>query len=53
MTPVVASTEISRSPDDVFVYVTDPAQLPEWQESVVRADLAERREQAHTGLEPR
>lgn len=27
--------EISRRPEDVFSYVTDPSHLPEWQESVV------------------
>jgi uncharacterized protein YndB with AHSA1/START domain len=35
MAPIVASAEISRSPEDVFAYVTDPSHLPEWQESVV------------------
>ena len=35
MAPIVASVEISRSPEDVFAYVTDPSHLPEWQESVV------------------
>jgi uncharacterized protein YndB with AHSA1/START domain len=35
MAPIVASIEISRSPEDVFAYVTDPSHLPEWQESVV------------------
>jgi len=29
MTSIVASTEISRNPDDVFAYVTDPTRLPE------------------------
>ena len=38
MAPIVASTEIARSPDDVFAYVTDPSHLPEWQESVVKAE---------------
>jgi uncharacterized protein YndB with AHSA1/START domain len=32
---IVNSVEISRSPEDVFSYVTDPSHLPEWQESVV------------------
>lgn len=41
MAPIVASTEISRIPDDVFAYVTDPARLPEWQESVVRAESSD------------
>jgi len=35
MAPIVESIEISRSPEDVFPYVTDPSHLPEWQESVV------------------
>ena len=35
MAPIVASTEISRRPEEVFAYVTDPTHLPEWQESVV------------------
>jgi uncharacterized protein YndB with AHSA1/START domain len=41
MAPIVASTEISRSPDDVLAYVTDPTRLPKWQESVVRAACSE------------
>ena len=41
MASIVASTEISRSPDEVFAYVTDPNRLPEWQESVVRAESSE------------
>jgi uncharacterized protein YndB with AHSA1/START domain len=35
MAPIVASTEISRRPEDVFAYLTDPSNLPDWQESVV------------------
>ena len=35
MAPIVASTEISRRPEEVFAYVTDLTHLPEWQESVV------------------
>jgi uncharacterized protein YndB with AHSA1/START domain len=34
--PIIASVEISRRPEDVFAYITDPSHLPEWQESVVR-----------------
>ena len=41
MAPIVASAEISKSPDEVFAYVTDPTKLPEWQESVVRAECNE------------
>src|SRR5215203_7219726 len=38
MGSIVATTEISRTPDDVFAYVTDPTRLPEWQESVIKAE---------------
>lgn len=41
MASIVASIEISRSPDDVFAYVTDPDRLPEWQESVVKAESSQ------------
>src|SRR5215208_6756275 len=41
MTSIVASTEVSRSPDDVFAYVTDPTRLPEWQERVIRAESSQ------------
>ena len=36
MAPMVASVEIAREPEDVFAYITDPSNLPEWQKSVVR-----------------
>ena len=36
MTTIVESVEISRSPADVFAYVTNPSHLPDWQASVVR-----------------
>ena len=39
MAPIVQSVEISRSPEDVFAYVTDPSRLAEWQESVVSSRL--------------
>jgi uncharacterized protein YndB with AHSA1/START domain len=35
MAPIVESIEISRRPEEVFSYVTDPSRLSEWQESVV------------------
>jgi len=38
---MIASVEISRSPEDVFAYVTDPTRLSEWQESVVRSKSSE------------
>lgn len=41
MAPIEASAEISRSPEDVFAYVTDPRKLPEWQESVVSAQCSD------------
>lgn len=41
MARIVASTEIAQSPDEVFAYVTDPSRLPEWQESVVRAESSD------------
>ena len=41
MAPIVASTEISRSPDEVFAYATDPTRLHEWQESVIRSESSE------------
>jgi len=33
--PIVHSIEISRSPEDVFAYVTDPTHSTEWQENLV------------------
>lgn len=35
MAPIVETIEISRRPEDVFQYVTDPDHLREWQASVV------------------
>jgi uncharacterized protein YndB with AHSA1/START domain len=35
MAAIVESVEISRRPEDVFRYVTDPSRLAEWQVSVV------------------
>ncbi len=37
MAPIVNSIEISRRPDDVFSYLTDPSHVPDWQESAVSA----------------
>jgi len=34
MTAIVESIDISRRPEDVFRYVTDPAHLSEWQVSI-------------------
>jgi len=38
MTTIVESVEISRTPADVFAYVTNPSHLPLWQESIARVD---------------
>jgi uncharacterized protein YndB with AHSA1/START domain len=35
MAPIVETIEISRRPEDVFRYVTDPDHLRDWQASVV------------------
>ncbi len=35
MATIVESVDISRRPEEVFSYVTDPSRLPEWQESAV------------------
>ncbi|MFE2874623.1 SRPBCC family protein [Streptomyces roseus] len=37
MSAIRKSIDISRSPEDVFDYVTDPTRLPEWQDSAVSA----------------
>lgn len=37
MTPIVESIEISRRPEDVFAYITDPSHFPDWQEGVESA----------------
>src|SRR5918996_2833469 len=37
MAPIVSSIEISRTPQEVFTYVTDPSLLAEWQESLISA----------------
>jgi hypothetical protein len=37
--PIVSSAEIARRPEDVFSYVSDPSRLPDWQESVLSAQL--------------
>ena len=37
MAPIVNTVEISRSPEDVFAYLTDISRFVEWQEQVVSA----------------
>jgi uncharacterized protein YndB with AHSA1/START domain len=32
---------IARSPDDVFAYLADPRNLPQWQRSVVRVEVTD------------
>jgi uncharacterized protein YndB with AHSA1/START domain len=39
MAPIVERVEISRPPDQVFAYMTDPSHLAEWQESLVSARM--------------
>jgi uncharacterized protein YndB with AHSA1/START domain len=39
MAPIVESVEISRRPEDVFPYATDPRKISEWQENVVKTEL--------------
>jgi carbon monoxide dehydrogenase subunit G len=39
MAPIVHDIEISRPPDEVFAYVTDPARFAEWQPDVVSARI--------------
>lgn len=37
MAPIEHTVEISRRPEDVFAYVTDPATFHEWQDTVTSA----------------
>lgn len=39
MAPNITTTEIARSPAEVFAYVTDPATMPEWQQGCLRGQL--------------
>jgi carbon monoxide dehydrogenase subunit G len=39
MPPIVHDIEISRPPDEVFAYVTDPTRFAEWQDDVVSARI--------------
>jgi len=41
MPPIVSTIEISRPPDEVFSYVTDPSRFAEWQDDVMRVRLTE------------
>src|SRR5262249_17894275 len=40
MSAIVSTIDIARPPDEVFAYVTDPARFPEWQDDVVRVQVA-------------
>lgn len=37
MPTITRSVDISRSPDEVFWYVTDPSHFPQWQDSALSA----------------
>ncbi|HTP24010.1 MAG TPA: SRPBCC family protein [Solirubrobacteraceae bacterium] len=39
MTPIVATVEIARPPEDVFAYATDPSKFSVWQKGVVSAGI--------------
>lgn len=41
MAPIVSTIEIARPPDEVFAYVANPLRFAEWQEGIVRVDLAD------------
>ena len=38
MRQVEASAEIDATPDDVFAFLADPANLPSWQTGIVSAE---------------
>ena len=39
MAPITVSTEVARSPEKVFAYVTDPTTMAEWQHGCVRGHM--------------
>ena len=39
MAPIVSAIEVTRPPEEVFGYVSDPTRLREWQEGVVSARM--------------
>ena len=39
MAPIAHTVEISRRPEEVFDYITDPSRFTEWQQAVVSANL--------------
>ncbi len=40
MAPIVSTIEVTRPPEEVFAYVTDPTRLCEWQDGVVSGRMA-------------
>jgi uncharacterized protein YndB with AHSA1/START domain len=40
MAPITTSTEVARTPEEVFAYVTDPTRFAEWQQGVVDGQMA-------------
>lgn len=41
MSPIVTTTEVDRSAEDVFTYATDPTRFSEWQKGVVEGHMAQ------------
>ena len=39
MSPITALVEIKRSPQDVFLYVADPTQGPNWQDALEHIEV--------------
>ena len=39
MAPITTSTDVRRSPDEVFAYVTDPSTMHEWQQGCVSGHM--------------
>lgn len=39
MAPIISSSEIARSSEEVFAYVTDPSTMPEWQQGCVSGQM--------------
>jgi uncharacterized protein YndB with AHSA1/START domain len=39
MSPITALVEIKRSPQDVFLYVADPTQRPNWQDALEHIEV--------------
>jgi uncharacterized protein YndB with AHSA1/START domain len=49
MAPIVTTIDISRRPEEVFAYLTDPRRLPDWQASVVSAEPLDTDTPVHAG----